>query len=243
MEKSEANEGVIKAFYTLNGWFVKVKQFYMIDRVCFSFVKKGTKGDGFDVYVGVDQFDNLCDDILSGAFAQALAQDNGPYPSAWKHVSGQNGQREVAIGKGRKQPAVIQGRDKVKNQNAFVGIMDYGELRTMAKWHRRVSRAYYEERAAACAAAQVHKPKEETVPVTLYTAGVPEQISDSLYRIPAYMEGKSSYLYLNRNSLDYLGGGLDQFLYMAARKQMLVSMAARVKDNNYLLVGDLAVRQ
>lgn len=160
MKKKEAQEGVIAAFYTLNGWFVKIKQAYAIEKVCFSFVKKGEKGAGFDIYVNIDVFDNLCDEILSGEFAQKLAADHGAYPAAFKYVCGQNGANELSIGRGKSQPIVIQGRNKSKKYNAFVGILDYGELKTMAKWFRRTSETYFKEMSDLVINAVMHKSKD-----------------------------------------------------------------------------------
>ena len=50
-----AEEGCINAAFTLNGWFVKIKPAYAIDKVIFSFVAKGSSGkQSFNVYVDLD---------------------------------------------------------------------------------------------------------------------------------------------------------------------------------------------
>ena len=172
MTRQEAKEGTIAAFYTLEGWFVKIKQAYEIEKVCFSFVMKNKKGEGFNIYMNFDKFDNLCDEILSGVFAQKLASDNGKYPNAFKYVCGTNGVNEISIGKGSKSPIVIQGRVKTKNMNAFVPVLNYDELCTMAKWFRRTSQLYIDEMSGYVTSAVMHKPKEEQeqyIPQEAYT--------------------------------------------------------------------------
>lgn len=131
--------GSIGEFYTLKGYFLKVTPCFPIDKVKFAFVEKGTRGSGFDVYVDTDKFDLLCEDILNYSLAKKIAADTGEYPGAWKHVTGENASKELAIGKSSKGGIVVQGRDKEGKKNAFVPIPEYDALRVMAHWFRRVA--------------------------------------------------------------------------------------------------------
>lgn len=248
MTTEEAKEGVIRSFYS-QGMFVKVKQYFAIDKVCFSFVKKGSHGKGgIDIYVKIDDFDNFCDDILSGKFMQSLQHDNPDNPSAWKCVSGDNGHKEISIGKGRMQPIVFHGWDKKAKKNLYVGIVSYDELISMAKWFRRISKQYFETRAQICANAVMYKPKEvnknKRQTITLMTMGPAEPLNNgNLYRIPAmHMNNKMTNIYLNKASMEYLGDQLYYFLNDIAYNQRELTMNAEVNNDNYLLIDNLYVR-
>lgn len=164
-KKDEMKDGTMIAFYGEKA-FCKVKQALGIDRVHFAFVEKGTKGSGIDVYVDADDFDNLCDDILSGAFKHEIANDKGSYPSAWEIKTGENATKKVAIGKSTRYAAAIHGYDASQKKNIMIGILSYNELKNMAKWWRRVSVNYYDELASVCRNASVGhvSPEDLTVP-------------------------------------------------------------------------------
>lgn len=151
--RQRLEDGCIAEFYTLNGFFCKVRPTLCIDKVKFSFVKKGSAGEeSTDIYVNTDNFDELCDEILSRRLEEKIAEQKGQYPDAWQYVTGDNGCKTLAIGKGSSQPIVIQGRETekkgentVNKVNAFVGIASYNDLVPMAKWWRRASEKYYSE--------------------------------------------------------------------------------------------------
>ena len=139
------DEGGFAAFYTQKGYFVKVKPVYQIDKVKFCFVEKGKKGSGFDIYVDTDEFDLLCDDILSERMAKQIQKENSEYPSAWKYVTGEKGNKSVAIGKSKNGGVVIHGAViGEKKMNAFVPCT-YNDLRKMAKNYQRFSQGYWNE--------------------------------------------------------------------------------------------------
>ena len=96
-----AKEGVLLEQYTLKGWFVKVKATaFAIDKVIFSFVKKGTNGSGFDVYMDIDKFDLWCDDILSGRVASVISAEKKAgvkEPQTFKYVTGTDGAKYIGI--------------------------------------------------------------------------------------------------------------------------------------------------
>ena len=116
--------GCIEQDYTLNGYFVRVYPAFQIDKVKFSFVKKNTNGkDAFDIYVDTWVFQNLCDDILSGAFLRKLVHDVGDYPTAFQYVTGENASRHLSIGAG-KAGVVISGRVTGETpQNAMIKVV------------------------------------------------------------------------------------------------------------------------
>ena len=135
------SEGVIASFYTLNGWFCRVWPVLSIDKVKFSFKKKG-ETDSFDVYVGTDEFDHLCDQILSGKLLSLIEKETGDFPESWKYATGKKGSKHVNIGKGSSSPIVIQGQ--TPDYNAFVAVGSYISLCCMAKWWKRISKPYYD---------------------------------------------------------------------------------------------------
>lgn len=116
--------GCIEQDYTLNGYFVRVYPAFSIDKVRFSFVKRNTGGkEAFDIYVDTWIFQNLCDEILSGAFARKLAKDKGDYPTAFQYTTGENASKHLAIGAG-KAGLVISGRVTGEHpQNALVKVL------------------------------------------------------------------------------------------------------------------------
>lgn len=116
--------GCIEQDYTLNGYFVRVYPAFSIDKVRFSFVKRNTGGkESFDIYVDTWIFQDLCDEILSGAFARKLAKDKGDYPTAFQYTTGENASKHLAIGAG-KAGLVISGRVTGEHpQNALVKVI------------------------------------------------------------------------------------------------------------------------
>ena len=56
-------------------------------------------------------------------------------------------------------PIVIQGRQKSENRTAFVGVVSYNELVTMAKWFKRTVKLLMDQYAETCANAVMHRPK------------------------------------------------------------------------------------
>lgn len=139
--------GCIAAFYTLNGYFLKVKPAFGIDKVVFSFVQKGSQGQGFDVYMDVDMFDIFCDMILNRELDRKMEGSSQKDP-AFFYVAGQNGAKQISIFKGN-AGVVFHGWFAEKKLNANVPVAP-DQLRIMAKWFRRISSNYYEELSGYC---------------------------------------------------------------------------------------------
>lgn len=168
MEKKEAKEGNICCFYADKS-FLKVKQAFGIDRICFSFVKKGTKGSGQNIYMTIDEFDLLCDSILSlNLFKKISAekQKNAQFPGAYVYVTGKDGTKKICIGAGKSNAAdavCIQGVGPAKDgkkDNIFVGTT-YKELVIMARWWNRISKPYYDDMVNMIYSAEMRRPSEE----------------------------------------------------------------------------------
>ena len=141
-----ATGGTLQSAFTERN-FVKFYPAYDIDKVKVAFVTKGSNGKGFDVYVDLDKFDLLCDDILTKELARKLAAEQATaenkYPCSWEHITGDSGQKKVRISKGRKGGIVV-----IFGQNGKETMtvpMSYDELRIMAKWFRRTSAGRFEE--------------------------------------------------------------------------------------------------
>lgn len=139
--------GCIAAFYTLNGFFLKVKPAFGIDKVIFSFVQKGQKGQGFDVYMDVDMFDIFCDMILNRELDRKLEGSSQKEP-AFSYVTGQNGAKQISIFKGN-AGTVFHGWFAEKKLNANVPVAP-DQLRIMAKWFRRIIVSYCDELSGYC---------------------------------------------------------------------------------------------
>ena len=157
-----ADEGVLNSQFTQNGWFVKVKAAYAIDRVCFSFVMKGKKGEGFDVYVDMDIFDLWADDILNGTFARVIAAEKKAgedYPKYYKYITGDHGQKSVGFAASSSGSGFVvngtttklvddakSGKKKVEKVHGNVPV-DLNWLRILAKYFKRTSQAHFDELA------------------------------------------------------------------------------------------------
>ena len=142
MQKFEdmADEGILGALYTLNGWFVKIKPATAIYKVKFSFVQKGTSGsNSFDIYMPVQKFHLLCEDIKSYRFLSKCKMDHekqassGKYfPSAFTFNTGDNGIKTLNIGASKNGGILINGSpDKKTWANVPT---DYDSLREIAFW-------------------------------------------------------------------------------------------------------------
>lgn len=150
------SSGCIGAFYTMKGFFLKVKPAYTIDKVVFSFVQKGKSGEGFDIYVDIDKFDLLCDYILSRELTRLLKDSNHEH-SAWEYRTGIDGSKVINIFQGN-SGIVIHGFDGKKKVNANVPVA-YEELMITAKWHRRIFSVYSDKMIQFCLQAMENHSK------------------------------------------------------------------------------------
>ena len=148
-----AEEGVLNSQYTQNSWFVKVKVAYAIERVVFSFVKKGKQGSGFDIYVDMFAFDIWADDILNGTLARVIAAEKKAgeeYPKTYKFVTGDKGQKSVGFAMSSSgngyvvNGSIVNSEGKREYGNVPV---DYMWLRILAKNFKRTSEAHFSELA------------------------------------------------------------------------------------------------
>lgn len=168
MKFDEAKEGDIACFYAEKS-FLKVKQAFGIDRICFSFVKKGSKGEGINIYMPIDEFDLLCDKILNYSLYKKIAEEkqkNVEFPGAYTCIVGNAGTKKICIGAGKNKAAdavCIQGTiqaEKNKNTNMFIGTT-YKDLVIMAKWWQRCSKPYFDSLVDAIYKASMRKPSKE----------------------------------------------------------------------------------
>lgn len=176
-----AETGVLQSSFS-NTNFVKWYPAYEIDKVKVAFVVKNSSGKGFDVFVDLDKFDLLCDDILSMALARKLAEEKSTpenkYPYSWEHVTGENGQKKIRISKGKKAGTVaVYGTN---GGDSMTIPMSYDELRIMAKWFKRTSAARFET-LTALTLEGMHKyrfepaPEDEETPASVSETGKTER--------------------------------------------------------------------
>ena len=149
-----ANEGVLNEQYTLNKWFVKVKPAYQIDRVCFSFVEKGKKGSGFDVYIDMDTFANWMEDVKSFSMHQIIENEKSQgkkYPDYYKFTTGTNACKTVGIGVSTANNAfaTINGSFVSNGTTIYANVpVDYNWLRTLARWFLLTSEEWFRKTAS-----------------------------------------------------------------------------------------------
>lgn len=158
LRKKYAEEGCLNAAFTLDGWFVKIKPAYDIDKVVFSFVKKGTDGKtSFDVYLDMDIFDLWMDDVSTYRMKKVIDTEkaNGEkYPKEYKSVTGENGSFTVGVCASEKLAGmyVINGSGKHKEDGKLTGNLlrafvpvDYNWLRITAKYYKRTCTEHFSE--------------------------------------------------------------------------------------------------
>ena len=152
-----AEDGCLNSAFTLNKWFVKVRPCYGIGKVCFSFVLKTQKAEekgkiSFDVYMDMDEFDNWCDDILDCTMAKqiALERKNSADKPFYTFTTGENGSYKMSFGFSTVSDVNICGKGKHKESGKPVGNyltanvpVNYSWLRTLAKYYRRTSAAWF----------------------------------------------------------------------------------------------------
>lgn len=144
-QEDREKEGLFIAIYTKDGYFIKVKPAYAIHKIKFSFVKLNSNGQGFDIYMDIDVFDNLVDDILSFRLYRAIEEERAKdekYPSAFTYTTGEKGTKCIAVGHG-KYGVLIQGTEDKKTYARVP--CSYDDLRTMAKYYRRTSEQYFND--------------------------------------------------------------------------------------------------
>lgn len=82
-----AEEGLLNAAFTLNGWFVKLKPAYAIDKMVFCFVKKNTKAaQSFNVYMDLDDFDIWMSDIENFRMKRIIDEEGKAKKHCRKHI-------------------------------------------------------------------------------------------------------------------------------------------------------------
>ena len=152
-----AEDGCLNSAFTLNKWFVKVRPCYGIGKVCFSFVLKTQKAEekgkiSFDVYMDMDEFDNWCDDILDRTMAKqiALERKNSADKPFYTFTTGENGSYKMSFGFSTVSDVNICGKGNHKESGKPVGNyltanvpVNYSWLRTLAKYYRRTSAAWF----------------------------------------------------------------------------------------------------
>lgn len=155
--KIYAEEGLLNAAFTLNGWFVKLKPAYAIDKMVFCFVKKNTKAaQSFNVYMDLDDFDIWMSDIENFRMKRIIDEEGKAkktLPEAYKIVTGEKGAFSVGICKSSNGDGyVINGHGKKKENgkytgdfmNAFVPV-SYDWLRVTARYYKLTVKKHYEE--------------------------------------------------------------------------------------------------
>ena len=156
-----AENGLIAEQYTQNGWFVKIKPIFSLDKknefaynrptILFSFVEKGKKGAGFDIYMDMDVFDLWADDVLdiTRTFAKTIEAESNSgekYPKTYKYVTGTNGEKSVGFCKSTINGAFasINGCTVKDGKKVFANVpVDLNWIRSCMKWYRRITAPYF----------------------------------------------------------------------------------------------------
>ena len=102
--------------------FCVIKEALAIDRILVSLVPIGNSGkDSADFYLTTTQMMQLVEEIRSKAFAKKIAADTGEFPSAYKFVTGENGDKRLNIGRGKKG-VCVQVSENTKNRRYIMAV-------------------------------------------------------------------------------------------------------------------------
>lgn len=142
--EENAENGVLGAIHTQKN-FVKFYPAYAIDKVKVSFVKTGTSGQGFDIYMDIMTFDNLADDVLSGKLLKKVlseqATEQNRYPHSFRYITGESGEKEFKISKAQKADVNLYG----KKGKEYMNIpCSYEELKSLCKMFKLTSKGRFE---------------------------------------------------------------------------------------------------
>lgn len=129
-------------------WFCKIKPAYGtegkgIDKVIFSFVKKGTAGkEFFDIYQDIDYFDCWCDDILADKFLDKLIEESKAgekYPKYYRYITGKDGEKSVGFMLSRTGGPMVNASVKEQGKKAvYANVpLEYWWLKSLAKQFKR----------------------------------------------------------------------------------------------------------
>lgn len=142
--EENAENGVLGAMHTQKN-FVKFYPAYQIDKVKVSFVRIGTSGQGFDIYMDLMKFDNLADDVLSGKLLKKILSEQptkeNPYPHSFRHVTGENAEKEIKISKAQKADINIYGKVGKEYMNI---PCSYEELKSLCKMFKLTSKKRFD---------------------------------------------------------------------------------------------------
>lgn len=181
-----AEEGLLNAAFTLNGWFVKLKPAYAIDKMVFCFVKKNTKAaQSFNVYMDLDDFDIWMTDVESFRMKKIIDEEGKAkktLPETYKIVTGEKGAFTVGICKSSNGDGyVINGHGKKKEKGSYVGDfmnafvpVSYDWLRITAKYYKMTVKKHFDELSdlILLESSRQHDPAEGITadPASSYTA-------------------------------------------------------------------------
>lgn len=96
-------------------WCLSVYPAFALDKLKFSFFRKGKAGQGFDIYMdvvkfGAPSFDSWAYDALHGVMQRVLAQEKAEgeqYPKTYSFVTGENGSKTLGIANARKEGLLL----------------------------------------------------------------------------------------------------------------------------------------
>ena len=105
---------ILEAWPFKNGaWALSVTPVPQIDKMKFSFFKKGCNGKGFDIFV---------DGLVFLQLISILTRCNLELREKWEYRTGVNGSKSLSLEKGSSALIAVHGWDKESNENATVGL-------------------------------------------------------------------------------------------------------------------------
>lgn len=130
--KDRLSENSILTVYGTN-YLLSVCPAFGIDKVRFSIVKQKTGGkDSSDIYISIRDCLLFCQEIDAGIAEQKILADNGPYPTAYQWVGGNNGSKKLTIGGGQKGVRVQTQIFDGKNTDRKMTVIQMSDLKWLS---------------------------------------------------------------------------------------------------------------
>ncbi len=137
--------------YKEGAWALSITPTVAIDKVKFSFFKKGQNGKGFDIYVDGIVFLALMDNLRRRDFALA---------TKWEYRTGENGSKQLSVENGSSALLAIHGFSGNKENSATVGINRQQADEMLALWMLFFKRQFEEKWEKAFTEGQTNKHSE-----------------------------------------------------------------------------------
>ncbi len=157
--------------YKEGAWALSITPTVAIDKVKFSFFKKGQNGKGFDIYV---------DGIVFLALMDNLRRRDFSLTTKWEYRTGENGSKQLSVENGSSALLAIHGFSGNKENNATVGINRQQADEMLALWMLFFKRQFEEKWEKAFTEGQIKQNERPADNAPAKTDASPETLVEGV---------------------------------------------------------------